>query len=89
MRPSFFHKDMTGVYPTLRLGWLSTYFVAFETITGLILMVWLILLCNTQAALPSRRDLPGRDDSELDEHQRRQPPPVGVADPGGGYGGCA
>lgn len=40
MRPSFFHKDMTGIYPTLRLGWLSTYFVAFETITGLILMVW-------------------------------------------------
>jgi quinol-cytochrome oxidoreductase complex cytochrome b subunit len=40
MRPSFFHRDMTGLYPTLRLGWLSTYFVAFETITGLILMVW-------------------------------------------------
>ena len=40
MRPSFFHRDMTGLYPTLRLGWLSTYLVAFETITGLILMVW-------------------------------------------------
>lgn len=40
MRPSFFHRDMTGLYPTLRLGWLSTYFVVFETITGLILMVW-------------------------------------------------
>ncbi|MBK9126014.1 MAG: cytochrome bc complex cytochrome b subunit [Chloroflexi bacterium] len=40
MRPSFFHRDMTGLYPTFRLGWLSTYFVAFETITGLILMVW-------------------------------------------------
>ncbi len=40
MRPSFFHKDMTGLYPTLRLGWLSTYFVVFETITGMILMVW-------------------------------------------------
>ncbi|MCU0464254.1 MAG: cytochrome bc complex cytochrome b subunit [Anaerolineae bacterium] len=40
MRPSFFHKDMTGLYPTFRLGWLSTYFVVFETITGMILMVW-------------------------------------------------
>lgn len=40
MRPSFFHRDMTGLYPTFRLGWLSTYFVAFETITGMILMVW-------------------------------------------------
>jgi quinol-cytochrome oxidoreductase complex cytochrome b subunit len=40
MRPSFFHKDMTGLYPTLRLGWLSTYFVVFEAITGMILMVW-------------------------------------------------
>ncbi len=40
MRPSFFHKDMTGLYPTFRLGWLSTYFVFFETITGMFLMVW-------------------------------------------------
>jgi ubiquinol-cytochrome c reductase cytochrome b subunit len=40
MRPGYFHKDMTGVYPTFRLGWLSTYFVFFETITGLLLMFW-------------------------------------------------
>jgi len=40
MRPSYFHQDMTGIYPTFRLGWLSTYFVVFETITGLLLMVW-------------------------------------------------
>lgn len=40
MRPSYFHSDMTGLYPTFRLGWLSTYFVFFETITGLLLMVW-------------------------------------------------
>jgi len=40
MRPSYFHKDMTGLYPTFRLGWLSTYFVVFETITGLFLMIW-------------------------------------------------
>lgn len=40
MRPGYFHKDMTGVYPTFRLGWLSTYFVFFETITGLLLMLW-------------------------------------------------
>ena len=40
MRPSYFHKDMSGIYPTFRLGWLSTYFVFFETITGLFLMIW-------------------------------------------------
>lgn len=40
MRPSYFHSDMTGLYPTFRLGWLSTYFVFFETITGIILMFW-------------------------------------------------
>lgn len=40
MRPGYFHKDVTGVYPTFRLGWLSTYFVVFETITGLLLMLW-------------------------------------------------
>ncbi len=40
MRPSYFNADMTGLYPTFRLGWLSTYFVFFETITGLILMFW-------------------------------------------------
>ncbi|MFN8376225.1 MAG: cytochrome bc complex cytochrome b subunit [Anaerolineae bacterium] len=40
MRPSYFHKDMTGLYPTFRLGWLSTYFVFFETITGMLLMIW-------------------------------------------------
>ncbi len=40
MRPGYFHQDMTGVYPTFRLGWLSTYFVVFETLTGLLLMLW-------------------------------------------------
>jgi len=40
MRPSYFNKDITGIYPTFRLGWLSTYFVFFETITGVLLMFW-------------------------------------------------
>jgi len=40
MRPSYFHKSVTGLYPSFRLGWLSTYFVFFETITGILLMVW-------------------------------------------------
>ncbi len=40
MRPAYFHKSVTGVYPEFRLGWLSTYFVFFETITGIFLMVW-------------------------------------------------
>ncbi len=40
MRPSYFNRDVTGMYPTFRLGWLSSYFVFFETITGLLLMLW-------------------------------------------------
>jgi quinol-cytochrome oxidoreductase complex cytochrome b subunit len=40
MRPSYFHADMTGLYPTFRLGWLSSYLVFFETITGIFLMIW-------------------------------------------------
>ena len=40
MRPSYFHKSVTGIYPEFRLGWLSTYFVFFETITGIFLMVF-------------------------------------------------
>ncbi len=40
MRPSYYNVEMTGLYPTFRLGWLSTYFVFFETITGFILMLW-------------------------------------------------
>ncbi len=40
MRPSYFNKEVTGIYPTFRLGWLSTYFVFFETITGILLMLW-------------------------------------------------
>lgn len=40
MRPSYFNRDVTGLYPSFRLGWLSTYFVFFETITGIFLMIW-------------------------------------------------
>ncbi len=40
MRPSYFNQEMTGLYPTFRLGWLSTYLVFFETVTGFILMLW-------------------------------------------------
>ncbi|MXX83943.1 MAG: cytochrome bc complex cytochrome b subunit [Chloroflexi bacterium] len=40
MRPSYFNRDVTGMYPSFRLGWLSTYFVFFETITGILLMLW-------------------------------------------------
>ena len=40
MRPSYFHASVTGVYPTLRLGWLSTYFFAVESINGMFLMVF-------------------------------------------------
>ena len=40
MRPSYFHTSVTGFYPTLRLGWLSTYFFVLEIITGLFLMIF-------------------------------------------------
>lgn len=40
MRPSYFHASVTGLYPTLRLGWLTTYFFVVEIITGMFLMVF-------------------------------------------------
>ena len=40
MRPTYYHNLVTGVYPSFRMGWLSTYFFAFEIITGLFLMVF-------------------------------------------------
>lgn len=40
IRPGYYNKAVTGVYPYFRLGWLSTYFFAFEAITGLFLMVF-------------------------------------------------
>jgi ubiquinol-cytochrome c reductase cytochrome b subunit len=40
IRPSFYHQAVTGIYPTLRLGFLSTYFFIIETITGLFLMIF-------------------------------------------------
>jgi quinol-cytochrome oxidoreductase complex cytochrome b subunit len=40
MRPTYYHNLVTGLYPSFRLGWLSTYFFAFEIITGLILMIF-------------------------------------------------
>ena len=40
IRPSYYNSAVTGIYPTFRLGWLSTYFVILETITGIFLMIW-------------------------------------------------
>lgn len=40
IRPSFYHTEVTHIYPTFRLGWLSTYLFVWETITGIILMVF-------------------------------------------------
>jgi quinol-cytochrome oxidoreductase complex cytochrome b subunit len=40
MRPSYYHQAVTGIYPTFRLGWLSTYFFVVEIITGLFLMIF-------------------------------------------------
>lgn len=40
IRPSFYHTAVTHIYPTFRLGWLSTFMLIWETITGLVLMVF-------------------------------------------------
>jgi len=40
IRPSFYHTGVTNIYPTFRLGWLATFMLVWETVTGLILMVF-------------------------------------------------
>jgi quinol-cytochrome oxidoreductase complex cytochrome b subunit len=40
MRPSYYHRAVTGLYPTFKLGFLSTYFFVVEIITGLFLMIF-------------------------------------------------
>jgi len=40
MRPTYYHNLVTPLYPQFRLGWLSVYFMVFETITGVILMLF-------------------------------------------------
>ena len=40
MKPTYYHNMVDGLYPTFRLGWLSTFFFAFEIITGVFLMVF-------------------------------------------------
>ncbi|MBZ0305677.1 MAG: cytochrome bc complex cytochrome b subunit [Anaerolineae bacterium] len=40
IRPSFYHEAVTGIYPTFRLGFLSTFFFFLEVITGLFLMIF-------------------------------------------------
>ncbi len=40
MRPGYYNEAITGLYPTFRLGWLSTFFFVLETITGIFLMVF-------------------------------------------------
>lgn len=40
MRPPYYNDMVQGLYPTFRLGWWSTFFFAFETVTGVFLMIW-------------------------------------------------
>lgn len=40
IRPSFYHTEVTRIYPTFRLGWLSTFMAVWETITGIFLMIF-------------------------------------------------
>ena len=40
IRPSFYHTEVTKIYPTFRLGWLSTLLFLWETLTGIFLMIF-------------------------------------------------
>lgn len=40
MKPTYYHNLVDGLYPTFRLGWLSTFFFAWEILTGIYLMVF-------------------------------------------------
>jgi ubiquinol-cytochrome c reductase cytochrome b subunit len=40
IRPSFYHTEVTRIYPTFRLGWLSTFLFVWETLTGIFLMIF-------------------------------------------------
>jgi quinol-cytochrome oxidoreductase complex cytochrome b subunit len=40
IRPSFYHTEVTHIYPSFRLGWLSTFMLVWETITGIFLMIF-------------------------------------------------
>ena len=40
MKPTYYHRMVDGLYPTFRLGWLSTFFFAFEIVTGIFLMIY-------------------------------------------------
>src|SRR4030067_112746 len=40
MKPTYYHNLVDGLYPTFRLGWLSTFFFAFESVTVVFLMVF-------------------------------------------------
>ncbi len=40
IRPSFYHTEVTHIYPTFRLGWLSSFMMVWETITGILLMIF-------------------------------------------------
>lgn len=47
IRPSFYHAEVTHIYPTFRLGWLSTFMFVWETLTGIFLMVFYTPEVNT------------------------------------------
>jgi ubiquinol-cytochrome c reductase cytochrome b subunit len=40
MKPTYYHNLVDGIYPTFRLGWLSTFFFVVEIVTGVLLMVY-------------------------------------------------
>jgi len=55
MRPSYYNQSITGLYPTFRLGWLSTFLFVLEGVTGLFLMVF--YSPSAERAYPSMLDI--------------------------------
>jgi ubiquinol-cytochrome c reductase cytochrome b subunit len=55
MRPGYYNEAVTGLYPTFRLGFLSTFFFVVEFITGIFLMVF--YTPSTQLAYANMLDI--------------------------------
>jgi len=51
IRPGYYNRHITGLYPSFRLGWLSTYFFVLEALTGIFLM--LFYTPSTRLAYPN------------------------------------
>ena len=42
MKPTYYHNLVDGLYPTFRLGWLATFFLAVPAVLGLVGIFYMI-----------------------------------------------